>query len=133
VPYFSFYSPPLYLAYPTLRGPAELRSEIGPVVLNVINNALPYTSDDNLIQFAKFFIKASSAYNNDDPSACYLNANPERDTSGVLLNISKQYKELTAEEQKIESKVIKGYTGKKASLFLTSKVFPCRLELSMWR
>jgi hypothetical protein len=91
---------------------AEIRSEISPLVLNVFGTALPYTSDDNLFLFAKFAIKILSAYNKEDPSACYFYANPEKATSDILVRMANKYKELANEEQQIKSRIIRSYSGK---------------------
>jgi len=69
---------------------AEVRSEIAPLVAEVFNGVLPYTSDENLLLFAQFTIKMSSVYNNDDPSACYFYANPKKANTDILLMLAWQ-------------------------------------------
>ena len=95
---------------------AEIRSEIAPLVAEVFNGVLPYTSDENLLLFAQFTIKMSSVYNNDDPSACYFYANPKKANSDILLKFRDKYKQLVTEEQQLESKMIKDYSGKNVSI-----------------
>jgi hypothetical protein len=95
---------------------AELRSEIAPMVVNVFNNSLPYTSDANLLLFAKFAIKIASVYNKDDPSACYFYLNPKKAKSNILVKMGDKYEELTVEEQQLESQIIKSYSGKTISI-----------------
>lgn len=98
------------------RSVSDLKGEIAPLVVELFNKSLPYTSDENLLSFARFAIKLLSVYNSDNPSACYFYANPKKVTSDILVAFGNKYKELATEELQLESKIIKGYSGKSISV-----------------
>ncbi len=75
---------------------------ISPLVLEVFYGALPYTSDDNLIDFASFIMKEFSEMNKNNPDD--FSINPEKARPAVLMAVSKRYEELSAEEKTLKPK-----------------------------
>ena len=90
---------------------SDLRSGISPLVLEVFYGALPYTSDDNLIDFASFTVKEFSVMNKGSPEDCYFSINSEKARPAVLMAVTKRYEELSAEEQNLETKILMSFSG----------------------
>lgn len=95
---------------------SDLRSEISPIILQKYDEILPFTSEDNLLSFARIIIKHSTLYNRADPAMCYFNLNPDKSTPGAVLNLRQRYKDLAEEEDVFMSQIFKSYSGKTAKI-----------------
>jgi hypothetical protein len=95
---------------------SELRAEISPIIVEKYDEILPFTSDENLLSFARLVIKHSAAYNRADPATCYINLNPDKSSPGALLELRQKYKDLADEEDAFMSQIFSTYAGKAAKI-----------------
>jgi hypothetical protein len=95
---------------------ADLRSEISPIVTSTFSDVLPYTSEENIIAFARLIIRHSTILNADDPTSCYFNINPERAIPSAVLSIMEEHKGLADEQDALRLKIFKEYFGKNATI-----------------
>jgi hypothetical protein len=95
---------------------AELRAEISPIIVEKYDEILPFTSDENLLSFARLVIKHSAVYNRADPATCYVNLNPDKSLPGALLELRQKYKDLADEEDGFMSQIFRTYAGKAAKI-----------------
>jgi hypothetical protein len=95
---------------------AELRAEISPIIVEKYNEILPFTSDENLLTFARLVIRHSAVYNRADPATCYFNLNPEKSTPVALLDMRQRHKDLADEEDSFMSHIFSSYSGKTAKI-----------------
>jgi hypothetical protein len=94
------------------KTPSELRSDIFPLTVNLLYELLPFASDDMLLAYTQFSIRQLSTMNSSAPSDCYFYVNPDKANSGALIALTPKYRDLFAEEQKLEARIISESSGK---------------------
>jgi hypothetical protein len=94
------------------KTPSELRSDIFPLTVNLLYELLPYASDDMLLAYTQFSVRQLSTMNSSAPSDCYNYVNPDKANSGALIALTPKYRDLFAEEQKLEARIISESSGK---------------------
>jgi hypothetical protein len=91
---------------------SEMRSEIYPLGANLFQQLLPHASDDNLVTYTNFLVHQLSVLKSSDPSDCYYAANAAKTTSSAYIALTGRHKDLFAEEDKLEARILAESTGK---------------------
>jgi hypothetical protein len=95
---------------------ADIRSEVYPLTANLLYRLLPYTSDENLLSYAGLLAHELDSLNSANPSDCYYLANPDKSSPGSIAALAVKYKDLLADEQKLEARIISQFSGKDKEL-----------------
>jgi hypothetical protein len=85
---------------------AEMREDIGPLITNIFENALPNANDDDITLFANSMTKIGSQLRGEDPAECYAYFNPDQDRSSLLVEVDKRHPDIFALEQTVRIKII---------------------------
>jgi hypothetical protein len=91
---------------------SEMRSEIYPLGAKLFGELLPHASDDNLVTYTNFLVRQLSQLGSSNPSDCYYAANAAKITSSAYIALADKYKDLFAEGDKLEARIIAESTGK---------------------
>jgi hypothetical protein len=90
----------------------ELRAEVFPIGLGVLQEVLPHSSQALLLEFGRFMITAATTLGRDNPTNCYAYFNPDRASASAILEIREKHKSISAAEDDLMSRILSSYSGK---------------------
>jgi hypothetical protein len=90
------------------RTMSEVKIRISPHLYRTFLQLLPDAPNDDLIAYAQFMETQISALNNANAADCYYYMHPEKTDARRYTAIRETYKELVAEQLKMEARVILG-------------------------
>jgi len=109
----------------TRKGAADLDAEVMPIVNSIFTAALPYASDDDLLQFTRFFVKEATILKREKPSDCYFVLNPRKANPRLILAIRNRHPELRYQEAQIQAQILRDFSSNK------DMVLPGKINVSM--
>jgi hypothetical protein len=87
----------------------ELNAKVNQIIISVFHKILPQSSDENIIAFANLIVKHSKTYRTVNPEDCFVFLNGKASSS--LSQMRESYPEMANEEDQLELKVLKEYSG----------------------
>jgi ATP-dependent protease ClpP protease subunit len=87
----------------------EIMGQVSPIVDALFEKALPNASPDVLTEYIEMMVKHIRSLNREDPAACYVYLNPQKDDGELLASIGSKYPALLDDQNSIKAKVLSSY------------------------